>query len=40
MAAVVAPDAADAALRLLDERGVPAWVLGEITEGTGTAHLD
>jgi phosphoribosylformylglycinamidine cyclo-ligase len=39
MAAVIAPDTADAALRLLDERGVPAWVLGEITEGTGTAHL-
>ncbi|GGV16928.1 phosphoribosylformylglycinamidine cyclo-ligase [Actinomadura cremea] len=32
MAAVVAPDAADAALRLLAERGVPAWILGEIVE--------
>ncbi|MBE1531875.1 phosphoribosylformylglycinamidine cyclo-ligase [Actinomadura algeriensis] len=30
MAAVVAPDAADAALRLLAERGVPSWHLGEI----------
>ncbi|PKK16147.1 phosphoribosylformylglycinamidine cyclo-ligase [Thermomonospora sp. CIF 1] len=39
MVAVVAPDAADAALRLLQERGVPAWVLGEITTGTGAVHL-
>ncbi|MEV0632075.1 phosphoribosylformylglycinamidine cyclo-ligase [Nonomuraea wenchangensis] len=38
MAAVVAPDAADAALRLLAGRGLPAWVLGEIVEGTGQAH--
>ncbi|OLT12780.1 phosphoribosylformylglycinamidine cyclo-ligase [Actinomadura sp. CNU-125] len=30
MAAVVAPDAADAALRLLAGRGVPSWLLGEI----------
>ncbi|GAA1884861.1 phosphoribosylformylglycinamidine cyclo-ligase [Actinomadura bangladeshensis] len=37
MAAIVSPDAADAALRLLASRGVPAWTLGEITEGTGTA---
>ncbi|GAA3953632.1 phosphoribosylformylglycinamidine cyclo-ligase [Actinomadura viridis] len=39
MAAIVAPDAADAALRLLQERGVPAWHLGEIIPGDGTAHL-
>ncbi|WP_019632174.1 phosphoribosylformylglycinamidine cyclo-ligase [Actinomadura atramentaria] len=39
MAAIVAPDAADAALRLLAARDVPAWPLGEITEGTGTATL-
>ncbi|MFC6880492.1 MULTISPECIES: phosphoribosylformylglycinamidine cyclo-ligase [Actinomadura] len=37
MAAIVAPDEADAALRLLAERGVPAWRLGEIVPGTGTA---
>ncbi|QFG23561.1 phosphoribosylformylglycinamidine cyclo-ligase [Actinomadura sp. WMMB 499] len=37
MAAIVAPDAADAALRLLAERGVPSWILGETTEGTGRA---
>lgn len=39
MAAIVAPDAAGAALRLLASRGVPSWRLGEITEGTGTARL-
>lgn len=39
MAAIVAPDTADEALRLLTSRGVPAWVLGEITEGTGQAIL-
>ena len=37
MAAIVSPDAADAALRLLTARGVPAWPLGEITKGTGHA---
>jgi len=30
MVAVVAPEAADAAVALLNERGVPAWVAGEI----------
>ncbi|MFI0406239.1 phosphoribosylformylglycinamidine cyclo-ligase [Actinomadura sp. 3N508] len=39
MAAVVAPDAADEALRVLASRGVPAWHLGEITAGTGKATL-
>jgi phosphoribosylformylglycinamidine cyclo-ligase len=39
MAAVVGPLDADAALRLLTSRGVPAWVAGEVTEGTGTARL-
>jgi len=39
MAAIVGPDAADAALRLLTSRGVPAWALGEITAGTGNAAL-
>jgi len=39
MAAVVAPDDADRALRLLAERGVPSWPIGVITAGTGTARL-
>ncbi|MFF4235992.1 phosphoribosylformylglycinamidine cyclo-ligase [Actinomadura geliboluensis] len=39
MAAIVSPDGADAALRLLTSRGVPAWALGEITDGTGAAVL-
>ena len=39
MVAVVAPDAADAALARLDARGLPSWVLGEITPGTGRAAL-
>ncbi|MEU8117639.1 phosphoribosylformylglycinamidine cyclo-ligase [Spirillospora sp. NPDC049024] len=39
MAAIVAPDRADEALRLLASRGVPSWTLGEITEGTGNATL-
>jgi phosphoribosylformylglycinamidine cyclo-ligase len=38
MAAIVAADAADAALRLLSEHGMPAWVLGEIVPGTGNAR--
>ncbi|MGI5166475.1 phosphoribosylformylglycinamidine cyclo-ligase [Spirillospora sp. CA-253888] len=37
MAAVVSAESADASLRLLAERNVPAWVLGEIVPGTGTA---
>ncbi|MFD1547200.1 phosphoribosylformylglycinamidine cyclo-ligase [Nonomuraea guangzhouensis] len=37
MAAIVAQEAADEALRLLADRGLEAWVLGEITEGTGKA---
>ncbi|MGI8329892.1 phosphoribosylformylglycinamidine cyclo-ligase [Actinomadura scrupuli] len=39
MAAIVAPGAVEDALKLLAARGVPAWVLGEVTEGTGTARL-
>lgn len=39
MAAIVAPDTADAALKLLADRDVPAWPLGEVTPGTGTAYL-
>jgi phosphoribosylformylglycinamidine cyclo-ligase len=34
----VLPDG-DAAVRLLAERGVPAWVAGEIVPGTGSARL-
>ena len=40
MAAVVARDAADPALDLLASRGVPAWVLGEVTPGSGAARLN
>jgi phosphoribosylformylglycinamidine cyclo-ligase len=39
MAAVIAPSDADEAVRLLAERGVPAWVIGEITAGAGAARL-
>ncbi|MEV1248913.1 phosphoribosylformylglycinamidine cyclo-ligase [Nonomuraea sp. NPDC050022] len=37
MAAIVAQEAADESIRLLTERNLSAWVLGEITEGTGQA---
>ena len=33
------PTAADPALALLGERGLPAWVLGEIVEGSGQARF-
>jgi phosphoribosylformylglycinamidine cyclo-ligase len=39
MAAVVAAADADAALRLLASRGVPAWPAGEITKGAGVTRL-
>jgi phosphoribosylformylglycinamidine cyclo-ligase len=39
MAAVVAADDCDRALRLLAERDVPSWALGEIVRGSGTARL-
>ena len=39
MAAIVAAPAADAALRLLAERGLPAWVLGEVVPGSGTVSI-
>ncbi|WP_308211878.1 phosphoribosylformylglycinamidine cyclo-ligase [Actinoallomurus soli] len=39
MAAVVAASDADAALRTAAERALPAWVIGEIVEGTGQARL-
>ncbi|WP_219469396.1 phosphoribosylformylglycinamidine cyclo-ligase [Nonomuraea rhizosphaerae] len=37
MAAVVAAEAADESIRLLASRGLDAWVLGEVVEGTGRA---
>ena len=39
MVAVVAPDAADEAVRALTDRGVPAWIAGEVVAGDGTANL-
>lgn len=39
MLAVVPADGADAAVARLGGRGVPAWVAGEVTAGTGTARL-
>ncbi|MGQ0625509.1 MAG: phosphoribosylformylglycinamidine cyclo-ligase [Sporichthyaceae bacterium] len=39
MVAVVAPADADAVLARLGARELPSWVLGEITAGTGRAHL-
>ncbi len=39
MCAIVAAEAADRALAVLGERGVPAWALGEIVAGTGQARV-
>jgi phosphoribosylformylglycinamidine cyclo-ligase len=39
MVAVAAAADADRALRLLTERNVPAWVIGEITAGSGNVRL-
>ena len=39
MVAVVAPDDCDRALRLLAERDVPSWVIGEVMPGSGNARL-
>jgi phosphoribosylformylglycinamidine cyclo-ligase len=39
MAAVVAAADADAALRSLAERGVPAWRIGEVVAGSGTVTV-
>jgi phosphoribosylformylglycinamidine cyclo-ligase len=39
MVAVVGAHDGDAALGLLASRGVPAWLVGEITQGTGVARL-
>jgi phosphoribosylformylglycinamidine cyclo-ligase len=38
MVAIVAADAADEAVRLLEGRGLPAWVLGEVVPGEGRAR--
>jgi phosphoribosylformylglycinamidine cyclo-ligase len=39
MVAVIGPEDADRALRLLAERGLPAWVIGQITAGSGGVRL-
>jgi phosphoribosylformylglycinamidine cyclo-ligase len=39
MAAIVASADASTAIRMLTQAGVPAWVLGEIVDGTGKARL-
>jgi phosphoribosylformylglycinamidine cyclo-ligase len=39
MAAIVSPAHADRAISLLGTLGVPAWLLGEIVEGSGSARL-
>jgi phosphoribosylformylglycinamidine cyclo-ligase len=39
MVAVVAPEEGDRALQLLAGRSLPAWVIGEITAGSGAARL-
>jgi phosphoribosylformylglycinamidine cyclo-ligase len=39
MVAVVGAHDTDSALGLLTSRGVPAWLVGEITQGTGVARL-
>ncbi len=39
MLAVVDKDDREAALCLLTERGLPAWVIGEVTAGTGRVRL-
>ncbi|MEU6999892.1 phosphoribosylformylglycinamidine cyclo-ligase [Nonomuraea sp. NPDC046570] len=38
MVAIVAADSADQALRVLAGRGLPAWVLGEVVQGSGQAR--
>lgn len=39
MVALVAPSDADRALRLLADRGLPAWVAGSVAAGSGIARL-
>ncbi|MCU0265049.1 MAG: phosphoribosylformylglycinamidine cyclo-ligase [Actinomycetia bacterium] len=40
MVAVVGADGADGALRVLGDRGVPAWIVGEVTAGSGQVALE
>ncbi|NED99418.1 phosphoribosylformylglycinamidine cyclo-ligase [Phytoactinopolyspora halotolerans] len=39
MVAVVPPDTADAAMRLLTDRGIDTWAAGHVVDGDGTAEL-
>ncbi len=39
MVAIVGSDDGDHALKLLADRGLPAWMIGEVTAGTGSAKL-
>jgi phosphoribosylformylglycinamidine cyclo-ligase len=39
MVALTAPEAADAAVRVLGEHGIRAWVAGEVADGTGSVSL-
>jgi len=39
MVAIVAAADADRAMRLLAERDVPVWIIGQVTAGSGAAHL-
>jgi len=39
MVAIVAADRTDAALALLESRGIPTWQLGSVVEGTGRVQL-
>ena len=39
MVGVIAAEAADAALALLAERGVPAWTIGTVVPGSGTVRM-
>ena len=39
MTAIVNAADADRALRMLTARGVPAWAVGEVTQGTEGARL-
>ena len=39
MVAILPAHAVDAALALLDARGLPAWVAGQVTQGDGTVSL-
>jgi phosphoribosylformylglycinamidine cyclo-ligase len=39
MVAIVGAQDTDRALDLLAERGLPSWVVGQITAGSGTVHL-